>query len=86
MNYFNFKVLEIIFNSLELYFSWVKNGREAVEIVDENPDFDLILMDIKMPVLDGLSAIKIIKQRYPHIPIIAQSAFAFMDDKIRNGA
>ena len=36
-----------------------------------------------MPVLDGLSAIKVIKKLYPNIPIIAQSAFAFMDEKAR---
>lgn len=80
---FNFKVVEIIFKQLGVHLTWAKNGQEALNMVNENPNFDLILMDIKMPVLDGLSAIKIIKKQYPNIPIIAQSAFAFMDEKTR---
>ena len=43
---------------------------------------DLILMDIKMPNLDGLEATKIIRELSPTVPIIAQSAYAYQQDQI----
>lgn len=53
-----------------------KDGMEAVTMYDEvNPD--LILMDIKMPNLDGLEATRIIRQLSAEVPIIAQSAYAY---------
>jgi CheY-like chemotaxis protein/two-component sensor histidine kinase len=60
-----------------------ENGEEAVEFVRNMPDIDLILMDIKMPVMDGIEATKIIKQIRPTIPIIAQTAYAFNEEKKR---
>ncbi|HSH53228.1 MAG TPA: response regulator, partial [Bacteroidales bacterium] len=44
-------------------------------------DIDLILMDIKMPVLSGIEAIKLIRKLNPDIPIIAQTAYAMQEDK-----
>ena len=53
---------------------------EAVTMYDEvNPD--LILMDIKMPNLDGLEATRIIRQLSAEVPIIAQSAYAYEHDR-----
>jgi len=60
---------------------WAKNGKEAVDIVKENSEIDLILMDIRMPIINGLEATKIIKILYPKIPIIAQTAYAISGDK-----
>lgn len=57
------------------------NGEEAINIVNNNPDIDIILMDIKMPKIDGLEATKIIKAKHPFIPIIAQTAFAQTNNK-----
>lgn len=57
-----------------------KDGMEAVTMYDEvNPD--LILMDIKMPNLDGLEATRIIRQLSAEVPIIAQSAYAYEHDR-----
>lgn len=57
-----------------------KDGMEAVTMYDEvNPD--LILMDIKMPNLDGLEATRIIRQLSAKVPIIAQSAYAYEHDR-----
>jgi len=57
------------------------NGQKAIDACNENPDIKLILMDIKMPVMDGLEATKIIKSQFPEIKIVAQTAYAFAYDK-----
>lgn len=57
-----------------------RDGMEAVTLFDEVAP-DLILMDIKMPNLDGLEATKIIRELSAHVPIIAQSAYAYEHDR-----
>ena len=57
-----------------------KNGKEAVEIVNKEK-IDLILMDIKMPEMDGIEALKEIRKKYQHIPVIMQTAYAFDSDR-----
>jgi CheY-like chemotaxis protein len=58
-----------------------ENGKEAIEKTENNQLIDLVLMDIKMPVLDGYQATKLIKKQFPNLPIIAQTAFASKKDK-----
>jgi len=58
------------------------NGKEAVEKFKEYSP-DLILMDIKMPYMDGLEATRIIRESSADVPIIALTAFAFDADKKR---
>ena len=58
-----------------------RDGMEAVTSYDEAKP-DLILMDIKMPNLDGLEATKIIRELSHTVPIIAQSAYAYQQDQI----
>jgi PAS domain S-box-containing protein len=52
-----------------------KNGLEAVNIVKNKTSFDLIIMDVKMPVMNGLEATRQVKEIKPGIPVIIQSAF-----------
>jgi CheY-like chemotaxis protein len=61
-------------------FERAKNGKEAVEMVEKN-DYDIVLMDIKMPVMDGLEATKAIKEIRPELPVIALTANAFDSDR-----
>ena len=61
-------------------FERAKNGQEAVEKV-ETGNYDLVLMDIKMPVMDGLEATKAIKEAHPELPIVALTANAFDSDR-----
>ncbi len=61
--------------------AFAKNGEEAVELVGNYPEIDLVLMDLKMPKMDGFEATKIIKQNRKDLPIIAQTAFAMSGDK-----
>ena len=57
------------------------DGLEAVRLCKENPDIDFVLMDIKMPVLNGYEATKRIREFNKDIIIIAQTSYAFPDDR-----
>ena len=61
-------------------FERARNGQEAVEMVDKN-QYDIVLMDIKMPIMDGLEATKAIKEKHPDLPIVALTANAFDSDR-----
>jgi len=61
-------------------FERAKNGQEAVELAEKNA-YDLVLMDIKMPVMDGLEATKAIREKHPDLPIVALTANAFDSDR-----
>ena len=57
-----------------------KNGKEAVELVEKG-GIDLVLMDMKMPIMDGLEATAIIRESHPDLPIVALTANAFESDR-----
>ena len=61
-------------------FERAKNGQEVVELVDKG-QYDIVLMDIKMPIMDGLEATKAIKEKHPDLPILALTANAFDSDR-----
>ena len=61
-------------------FERAKNGQEAVQMAEKNT-YDIVLMDIKMPIMDGLEATKAIKEKFPDLPIIALTANAFDSDR-----
>ena len=67
---------------LKKYYTYerAKNGQEAVDLVEKG-GFDLVLMDIKMPVMDGLEATRAIKEKHPDLPVIALTANAFDSDR-----
>ena len=64
------------------YIGKATTGREVVEKVNENT-YNLVLMDIKMPEMDGLRASKIIREKHPGIVIIAQTAYVQAEEKVR---
>ncbi|HNY14470.1 MAG TPA: PAS domain S-box protein [Bacteroidales bacterium] len=60
-----------------------KNGREAVDMCKTKDEIDLVLLDIKMPVMDGFEAAREILKQKPGLPIIAQTAYAHPSDRSR---
>lgn len=77
----NYFFLEIMFNKMNITPIVAKNGQEAVDACKNNQDIDLVLMDLKMPVLNGFEATRQIKAMRPDLPIIAQTAYALSSDK-----
>jgi len=77
----NYLLLEELLCNLDIKLFHAKNGKEAVEICKSNPNISLILMDIKMPIMDGYEAAKLIKEFCPDLPIIAQSAFVHSNER-----
>lgn len=77
----NYFLLTAILKKTKLNLIRANNGQEAVNICNNNKNIDAILMDLSMPIMDGLEATKIIKQSQPNIPIIAQTAYAMETDK-----
>ncbi len=63
----------------KMYFA--NNGAEAIELIKMNPDINFVLMDMKMPVMDGFEATVKIKDMLPDLPVVAQTAFALRGDR-----
>jgi len=67
---------------------FVNDGFEAVEMIRENSEIDLVLMDIRLPRMDGIEATAKIKELIPEIPVIIQTAYAMhsaQDDAVNSG-
>jgi CheY-like chemotaxis protein len=77
----NYELLLAMLRKSGAQFSWARNGREAVGLC-ENDNFDLILMDIKMPELSGYEAVNQLRAKNQKMPIIAQTAYARVEDEI----
>ena len=77
----NFVFLQEILSDTNAELIYAKNGKVAVDLFQSNPNISLVLMDIRMPIMDGNQAAKAIKEINPNVPIIAQSAFVSSQDK-----
>lgn len=77
----NYAYIEEILSSTKIKIVHAWNGSEAVEQIINNPDISLVLMDIKMPNMDGYEAMRLIKKIRPKLPVIAQTAYALKHDK-----
>lgn len=72
---FNFLLVEEILLPLNVELTWADDGQKAVDLCNSGKQFDLILMDLKMPRLNGLAAIEQIRAVSPNVPIIVQTAY-----------
>lgn len=78
INYFYIKEILLTTNINLLY---ADNGFAAIEECKKNPGIDLVLMDIKMPVMSGYEATVEIKKIRPYVKVIAQTAYSISDQR-----
>lgn len=71
----NYRLIEEILRSTKVQLIWLKDGREAIEKCKSVKNIDLVLMDIKLPFIDGYSAVKSIKKIRKDLTIIANTAY-----------
>jgi len=79
----NFVFFKTLLNRIDCEYKHAQNGVEAVELCRRHPEIDLILMDIKMPVMNGIEATRLIREFRPELPIIAITAYAQTGDEQR---
>ena len=84
-NQVNQKVVTTVLRKKGYAIELANDGTEALAKLEKNRNFDLILMDVQMPVLDGLEATRLIRQnpRWKHLPIVAMTAHAMNGDRER---
>lgn len=77
----NFRLLEAVLRKTSADVVWVTNGKEALAKIQNGMKPDIILMDIRMPEMNGYDATRAIKAINAQIPIIAQTAYAMSGEK-----
>lgn len=83
-NELNMEIAKFIIENERAKVTCATNGKEAVDIYKNAPEsFDIILMDIMMPEMDGYEATRMIRKMDVNIPIVAMTANAFMEDKMK---
>jgi CheY-like chemotaxis protein/two-component sensor histidine kinase len=84
----SYEYISIILEEVTDEILQAENGKKAVDLIHSHPDIDLILMDVKMPVMDGYTATKQIREFNDEVKIIAQTAYSLPNDKqkaLQNG-
>ncbi len=77
----NFRYMEVALSLFNASLIWARDGKEAVDVIRKFKQIDLVLMDIKMPMMDGYTATREIKKINPDIPVIAQTAYAMLGER-----
>lgn len=77
----NYELVKKILSKTKANVLWATNGKQAVEICKSNKNIDLILMDIRLPQMDGYEATKLIKQFRKGIKIIAETAYVMAENQ-----
>jgi CheY-like chemotaxis protein len=80
-NIINMIIAKKILEDANALISKAENGQEALDVLQDDSSYDIILLDLEMPVMDGYTAIKEMKKFYPHIPVIAFTA-ALIDNEM----
>ena len=76
----NFILLDRMLRPTGVKIIWSKNGMDAIDLCNSQL-FDLVLMDIRMPIMDGYETTQIIKKDHNNLPIIAQTAYALKGER-----
>jgi CheY-like chemotaxis protein len=76
----NWFLIRDILENFDVETVWAEVGQKAIDLINSGQFFDLILMDINLPFMDGYETVRQIKAIKPEIPIIAQTAFAISEE------
>jgi two-component system, cell cycle response regulator DivK len=80
----NYRLLNVMLSKTKVNLLHGHNGTETLQLYKDNPQIDLILMDIKMPEMDGCEVTREIRKINPIVPIIAQTAYALDEEKAKS--
>lgn len=79
----NYLFLEKLLQQLNARVLWAHNGIESLDMVNQYPEIELVMMDIRMPAMNGYDATREIKKLRGNLPVIAQTAYAMKEDEKR---
>ena len=82
----NYQLVSAFLEKTDVNVIWVQNGVEAVDVFKSNRNIDIILMDVQMPIMDGLKALEKIRKLDATIPVIVNTAFYLVDEMERSYA
>ncbi len=77
----SYRYINEVLSKTKVKLLWAKNGKEALDILHKNPDIDMLLTDIHMPILNGYELIKRARTTYPNLKVIVQAAYRMSDGK-----
>ena len=77
----NYQYIYSVLGKTGIQIVWASDGKEAIEFYHKNPDIDLVLMDIKLPIMNGLDTTQTLKRMNADLPVIAVTAYAMAEDK-----
>ena len=80
----NYRLIEVMLMKTKVKLLRGNNGPQTLQLFIENPNIDLILMDIKMPEMDGCEVTREIRKLNANVPIIAQTAYALEEEKLKS--
>lgn len=80
-NMISFKLISAVLSKVNAEMVHAFNGRQAIELCSSENHFDLVLMDMQMPEVNGLEATRAIKRIHPNLPVIATTANTFDEDE-----
>jgi PAS domain S-box-containing protein len=80
----NYELVKAILEHTGARVLWAKNGREAVDACLGHPEISVVIMDIRMPVMNGYEAAAMIRKRNRTLPMISLTAFAMAEDRMKS--
>ena len=81
-NLISFKLISAVLTQVQAEVVHASNGRRAIELCETDAHYDLVLMDMQMPEVNGLEATRVIKQMRPDLVVVATTANAYEEDEI----
>lgn len=79
----NYEIIKHLLKPTKARLVWARDGLEAINICKTRKDITLVLLDIKLPNVDGYEAARQIKKLHPNMKIIAQTAYAMADERVK---